>query len=345
MVKGHVQNGVYTFVRLDRDIPGRFHILPAEVQKIIAVVQNRDGLAVPIGRLQLGQALQDDTDADFPGADNGADLVEVRDAPCGGGGKVIHDEPDRDTQPVPGTVVGILAERMESLRIKQRYQCVHGTVCVTDIQEHSGLSVGEVLEIDLLRVGEQLLRPIEGIRSQLFGNEALNAGIGSGRALDIAEHLILGCRKAVRRKLADLRKQPVKVAGAHFPQEPDHTAEMVFFIRKVLQRVADHRRQRNPCGLFPEGVMLGVDRGQCGSDLKNILLVVAVPLFVTAHIQERVISARGVLAVGKVDLNDLIAVCHECLSCRPAKLSLAAGGNHALVALEYVWKDISPGFA
>lgn len=233
VVKGHVQNGVYAFVRLDGYISGRFHILPAKVQKIIAVVQNRDGSAVPIGRLQLRQALQDDTDADFPGADNGADLVEIRDTPCGGGGKVIHDEPDRDAQPVPGAAVGILAERMEGLRIKQRYQCVHGTVRVTDIQEHSGLSVGEVLEIDLLRVGEQLLRSIKGIRCQLFGNEALNAGVGSGRALDIAEHLILDCRKAVGRKLADFRKQPVKVAGAHFPQKPDHTAEVVFFIWKV----------------------------------------------------------------------------------------------------------------
>ena len=91
--------------------------------------------------------------------------------------------------------------------------------------------------------------------------------------------------------------------------------------------------------------MLGVDRGQCGSDLKNILLVVAVPLFVTAYIQEGIISARRVLAVGKVNLNDLIAVCRECLSCCPVKLALTAGGNHALVALEYVRKDISPGFA
>ena len=60
----------------------------------------------------------------------------------------------------------------------------------------------------------------------LLQHTILDAGIN-------AEHLILDCRKAVGRKLADFRKQPVKVAGAHFPQEPDHAAEMVFFIRKV----------------------------------------------------------------------------------------------------------------
>ena len=89
-------------------------------------------------------------------------------------------------------------------------------------------------------VGKQLLCPMEGKGGQLFRQKRLDAGIGPGGLLNVAEHLILRRRKAVGGEGADLLEQPVKAAAPHLPQEPDHTAQMMLLAGKILQHIGNH---------------------------------------------------------------------------------------------------------
>ena len=132
------------------------------------------------------------------------------------------------------------AEILKRLGVEQRRQSVHGPVCVADGQEHGCLAVAKALEIDLAGVGKQLLCPMEGKGGQLFCQKRLDAGIGPGGLLDVAEHLILRRREAVGGKGADLLEQPVKAAVPHLPQEPDHTAQMMLLAGKILQHIGNH---------------------------------------------------------------------------------------------------------
>lgn len=98
ILQGHLEDSMYGFVGFGGDVPGRLHILAAQVQEMVAVIDDGHGPGVTVAGLQLGQALEDDTDGDFPGADDGRNPVEVRDAAVRCGGEVVQDETYRHFQ-------------------------------------------------------------------------------------------------------------------------------------------------------------------------------------------------------------------------------------------------------
>ena len=65
-VQGHVEDTAGGLIGFDADILRRLYVLPAQVEKIVAAAEDslRPGMAVQA--IQLGQALEDDADADFP---------------------------------------------------------------------------------------------------------------------------------------------------------------------------------------------------------------------------------------------------------------------------------------
>lgn len=69
-VQGHLQDGAGGLVSLPGDEAGRLHVLAAQVEKIVAVVQNGQRLGVAVEGLQLGQALNDDTHSNLPRPDH-----------------------------------------------------------------------------------------------------------------------------------------------------------------------------------------------------------------------------------------------------------------------------------
>ena len=96
VIQGHIQDRILGLVGLGADELGGVHVLPAQIELAVAVVD--DGIAPgdSVEAVELVDILDDEADADLPGADYGDGLVEVGDGHVGG--KVVQDEAHRQGQ-------------------------------------------------------------------------------------------------------------------------------------------------------------------------------------------------------------------------------------------------------
>ena len=70
LIQSHAKNGADGLVGLDADEPGGLGILPAQIQAVVAVVGDGGSTLGAVDGVELGDALQDDADADVPGTDH-----------------------------------------------------------------------------------------------------------------------------------------------------------------------------------------------------------------------------------------------------------------------------------
>ena len=140
-------------------------------QKNLRVHVPDDGVGVVlIQRLELGLCLQDQAGRDFPAADGGHQLFEVRDLPDVG--TLVDQAPHMDRQPPAVHIVGLFTEQIEQLGVNHRDQEVEGAVCVGHDEEQGCFSVAQGVEFQFI-VGRNLpeFRNVKGGQAGTAGNK------------------------------------------------------------------------------------------------------------------------------------------------------------------------------
>ena len=140
-------------------------------EEYLAVHVPDDGVGVVlIQRLELGLCLQDQAGRDFPAADGGHQLFEVRDLPDVG--TLVDQAPHMDRQPPAVHIVGLFTEQIEQLGVNHRDQEVEGAVCVGHDEEQGCFSVAQGVEFQFI-VGRNLpeFRNVKGGQAGTAGNK------------------------------------------------------------------------------------------------------------------------------------------------------------------------------
>src|SRR5699024_303327 len=136
-----------------------------------AVHVANDGIRIVlIQRLQLGLGLQNQTSRDFPAADGGHQLFQVRD--LADVGALVNQAAYMDRQPPAIYVICLFAQQVEQLGVNHRDQEVEGAVRIGHDEEQCCFPVTQGVQLQLI-VGRNLpkLRNIKGGQAGTAGNK------------------------------------------------------------------------------------------------------------------------------------------------------------------------------
>ena len=135
----------------------------------VHVADNSVGV-VFVQSFQLALRLQDQAGRNFPAADGGHQLFEIRDLPDVG--TLVDQAPHMDRQPPAVHIVGLFTQQIEKLGVHHGNQEVEGAVGVAHNEEQRCFSVAQGVQFQLIVGGNfPQFGDVEGGKASTAGNQ------------------------------------------------------------------------------------------------------------------------------------------------------------------------------
>ena len=227
-------------------------------QKDLTVHVPDNGVGVVlIQRLELGLRLQHQTSRDFPAADGGHQLFEVRD--LADVGALVDEAPHMDGQPPAVYIIRLFTEQVEQLGVHHGNQEIKRGICVTHDEEQRCFSVAQGVQLQLVVGGDfPQFRDVEGGKASTAGNQNRLGGLARRQLIKtVLPHRevigLLFCQ-VLEHKVYRVLKLLVILSHFHDVEKFQQGSEVLLLCRGLIVDIGNKRRKQELFCFIPEGI-------------------------------------------------------------------------------------------